>query len=311
MGLKMALLYGGVKYGKQLEQLGNKPDIVVATPGRLLDHLGQGNLNLGRIETLILDEVDRMLDMGFIEDVRRIIRQCGKKRQTLFFSATMPDTIKNLATWAVRDPVEVSIDIRISPADTVDHALYPVDAMVKFDLLAHILNNIEGESTIIFFQTKAGADRIAKWLQQHGNNDLAVMHSNLNQNERAKALQDFKDGTISTLIATDIASRGLDVRGVQHVINYDVPQHSEDYVHRIGRTGRAKTEGDAYTLFSPDQMDKVQAIEALIEQEIPRRVIEGFNYRIPPMTDIPGKPKAAPKKRGLMGRGGKFGRPRR
>lgn len=311
LDLKLGLIYGGVGYGPQRKAIEEGADVLICTPGRLLDHLSQKSLKLDRVEILILDEVDRMLDMGFIEDVRRIIRQCGKKRQTLFFSATMPDTIKNLATWAVRDPVEVSIDIRISPADTVDHALYPVDAMVKFDLLAHILNNIQGESTIIFFQTKAGADRIAKWLQQHGNNDLAVMHSNLNQNERAKALQDFKDGTISTLIATDIASRGLDVRGVQHVINYDVPQHSEDYVHRIGRTGRAKTEGDAYTLFSPDQMDKVQAIEALIEQEIPRRVIEGFNYRIPPMTDIPGKPKAAPKKRGLMGRGGKFGRPRR
>ena len=152
----------------------------------------------------------------------------------------MPDTIRSLADWAVSDPVEVSIDIRVSPAETVDHALYPVDAMVKFDLLVHILKRIQNESTIIFFQTKAGADRIAKWLQQHGNNDIAVMHSNLNQRERAKALQDFKDGNISTLIATDIASRGLDVRGVQHVINYDVPQHSEDYVHRIGRTGRAK-----------------------------------------------------------------------
>ena len=145
-------------------------------------------------------------------------------------------------------------------------------------------------------------------MRQHGNNNIAVMHSNLNQRERAKALQDFKDGRIATLIATDIASRGLDIRNVQHVINYDVPQHSEDYVHRIGRTGRAMNEGDAYTLFSPDQMDKVQAIEKLIGQEIPRRIIEDFNYQIPPMTDIPGKPQATPQKRGLMGRGGKFGR---
>jgi len=178
--------------------------------------------------------------------------------------------------------------------------------MRKFDLLIHILEQIQRESTIIFFQTKAGADRVAKWLRQHGNKNIAVMHSDLQQRERAKALQDFKDGTLTTLIATDIASRGLDVRGVQHVINYDVPQHAEDYVHRIGRTGRAKTEGDAYTLFSPDQMDKVQAIENFIDQEIPRRVREDFNYRIPPMTEIPGKPKAAPQKRGLMGRGGKF-----
>ncbi len=311
LDLKLGLIYGGVGYGAQRQAIQEGADVLICTPGRLLDHLSQKSLKLDRVEILILDEVDRMLDMGFIEDVRRIIRQCGKNRQTLFFSATMPDTIRSLADWAVSDPVEVSIDIRVSPAETVDHALYPVDAMVKFDLLVHILKRIQNESTIIFFQTKAGADRIAKWLQQHGNNDIAVMHSNLNQRERAKALQDFKDGNISTLIATDIASRGLDVRGVQHVINYDVPQHSEDYVHRIGRTGRAKTEGDAYTLFSPDQMDKVQAIETLIEQEIPRRVIEDFNYRIPPMTDIPGKPKSSQQRRGLMGRGGKFGRPRR
>jgi ATP-dependent RNA helicase RhlE len=247
-----------------------------------------------------------MLDMGFIDDVRKIVRFCPKKRQTLMFSATMPDSIKHLAEWALYEPVQVNIDLRVSAADTVDHALYPVDAMTKFDLLIHILEKINRQNTIIFFQTKAGADRIAKWLKQHGNNNIAVMHSDLQQRERAKALQDFKDGKITTLIATDIASRGLDVRGVQHVINYDVPQHSEDYVHRIGRTGRAKTEGEAYTLFSPDQMDKVQAIEEFIGQEIPRRVMEGFKYRIPPITEVPGKPKPAPQKRGLMGRGGKF-----
>ena len=311
MDIQLGLIYGGVGYGKQHQAIKDGADVLIATPGRLLDHLQKKTLKLDKIEILILDEVDRMLDMGFIEDVRRIISKCAKKRQTLMYSATMPDSIKALADFALYKPVEVNIDIRISPAETVDHALYPVDAMRKFDLLVHIMGNIGKESTIVFFQTKAGADRIAKWLRQHGNDHIAVMHSDLQQRERAKALQDFKDGKITTLIATDIASRGLDIRGVQHVINYDVPQHSEDYVHRIGRTGRAKTEGDAYTLFSPDQMDKVQSIENFIGQEIPRRVAEDFNYRIPPMTDIPGKPKASPKKRGLMGRGGKFGRNRR
>ena len=306
LDLKLGLIYGGVGYGSQKKAIKEGADVLIATPGRLLDHLQQKFLKLDKIEILILDEVDRMLDMGFIDDVRKIVRYCPKKRQTLMFSATMPDSIKQLADWALYKPVEVNIGLRVSAAETVDHALYPVDAMRKFDLLIHILEQIQRESTIIFFQTKAGADRVAKWLRQHGNKNIAVMHSDLQQRERAKALQDFKDGTLTTLIATDIASRGLDVRGVQHVINYDVPQHAEDYVHRIGRTGRAKTEGDAYTLFSPDQMDKVQAIENFIDQEIPRRVREDFNYRIPPMTEIPGKPKAAPQKRGLMGRGGKF-----
>ncbi|NDF22757.1 MAG: DEAD/DEAH box helicase, partial [Euryarchaeota archaeon] len=311
LDLTLGLIYGGVGYGAQRKAIKEGADVIIATPGRLIDHIQQKSLRLDKIEILILDEVDRMLDMGFIEDVRKIVKFCPKKRQTLMFSATMPDSIKHLADWALHKPAEVNIDLRVSAADTVDHALYPVDAMTKFDLLIHILEKINRQNTIIFFQTKAGADRIAKWLKQHGNNNIAVMHSDLQQRERAKALQDFKDGNITTLIATDIASRGLDVRGVQHVINYDVPQHSEDYVHRIGRTGRAKTEGEAYTLFSPDQMDKVQAIENFIGQEIPRRVMEGFHYRIPPMTETPGKPKPAPQRRGLMGRGGKFkGRPR-
>ena len=311
LDLTLGLIYGGVGYGAQRKAIKEGADVIIATPGRLIDHIQQKSLRLDKIEILILDEVDRMLDMGFIEDVRKIVKFCPKKRQTLMFSATMPDSIKHLADLALHKPAEVNIDLRVSAADTVDHALYPVDAMTKFDLLIHILEKINRQNTIIFFQTKAGADRIAKWLKQHGNNNIAVMHSDLQQRERAKALQDFKDGNITTLIATDIASRGLDVRGVQHVINYDVPQHSEDYVHRIGRTGRAKTEGEAYTLFSPDQMDKVQAIENFIGQEIPRRVMEGFHYRIPPMTETPGKPKPAPQRRGLMGRGGKFkGRPR-
>jgi ATP-dependent RNA helicase RhlE len=311
LDLTLGLIYGGVGYGAQRQAIKDGADILIATPGRLLDHLQQKTLHLDKIEILILDEVDRMLDMGFIEDVRRIIGKCSRKRQTLMYSATMPDSIKALANFALYKPVEVNIGLRVSPAETVAHALYPVDAMRKFDLLIHILEKIGTQSTIIFFQTKAGADRIAKWLRQHGNENLAVMHSDLQQKERAKALQDFKEGNITTLIATDIASRGLDIRGVQHVINYDVPQHAEDYVHRIGRTGRAKTEGDAYTLFSPDQLDKVKSIENFIGQEIPRKVVEDFNYRIPPMTEIPGKPKGLPQKRGLMGRGGKFGRGRR
>ncbi len=308
LDLKLGLIYGGVGYGAQNQAIREGADILIATPGRLLDHLQRKTLRLDRIEILILDEVDRMLDMGFIEDVRKIVRKCPKKRQTLMFSATMPDAINQLADWALYKPAQIVIGLRVSPADTVEHALYPVDAMSKFDLLIHLLQEIVDESTLIFFQTKVGADRIAKWLRQHGRKKIAVMHSNLNQRERTQALQDFKNGSITTLIATDIASRGLDIRNVQHVINYDVPQHAEDYVHRIGRTGRAKTEGDAYTLFSPDQFDKVQAIERFIDQEIPRRVLDDFDYQIPPMTEIPGKTQTEKPKRGLMGRGGTFGR---
>ena len=257
LGLKMALLYGGVKYGKQLEELGNKPDIVVATPGRLLDHLQQGNLKLNKVEILILDEVDRMLDMGFVEDVTKIINKTPRSRQTLLFSATIPDAVVRLSKWALDNPAEAKIDIKISAAETVSHALYPVPAIQKFDLLVALLNNIKFESLIIFFQTRRGTDKISHWLTEHGQ-DVRVLHSDLKQRDRMSALQDFKDGKVKILSATDVASRGLDISNVTHVINYDVPQHSEDYIHRIGRTGRARTEGEAFTLCKPEELPLVK-----------------------------------------------------
>ena len=282
MRLKMALLYGGVKYGKQLDQLRNNPDIVVATPGRLLDHIGQRNLDLRNIETLILDEVDRMLDMGFIEDVTKIIQKTPRSRQTLLFSATIPDSVRRLADWALDDPAEAQIDIKISAADTVSHALYPVPAIQKFDLLIALLNKVKFENLIIFFQTRRGTDKISRWLSEHGQ-DVRVLHSDLKQRDRQAALQDFKDGKVKILSATDVASRGLDISNVTHVINYDVPQHSEDYVHRIGRTGRARTEGEAFTLCKPEELPLGQSIEKLLGSQLPRKFVDDFAYRDSPV----------------------------
>ena len=283
LDLRMALLYGGVKYGKQLDQLKNKPDIIVATPGRLLDHLSQGNCSLKEVEILILDEVDRMLDMGFIEDVTKIIQKTPRSRQTLLFSATIPDSVRRLSSWALDNPAEAKIDIKISAADTVTHALYPVPAIQKFDLLIALLKKIEFENLIIFFQTRRGTDKISHWLTEHGQ-DVRVLHADLKQRDRQQALQDFKDGKVKILSATDVASRGLDISNVTHVINYDVPQHSEDYIHRIGRTGRARTEGEAFTLCKPEEIPLVESIEKLLGNPLPRKFLDEFSYRDEPST---------------------------
>ena len=310
MGFNMALLYGGVKYGKQLDQLRNNPDIVVATPGRLLDHIGQGNLDLSNIEILILDEVDRMLDMGFIEDVTKIIQKTPRSRQTLLFSATIPDSVVRLADWALDNPAEAKIDIKISAADTVSHALYPVPAIQKFDLLIALLKNIEFENLIIFFQTRRGTDKISRWLTEHGQ-DVRVLHSDLKQRDRMSALQDFKDGKVKILSATDVASRGLDISNVTHVINYDVPQHSEDYVHRIGRTGRARTEGEAFTLCKPEELPLVQSIEKLLGNPLPRKFVDDFSYRDSPSEMVPTGAEVSKKRNRGFGKQVSFGSRRR
>ena len=310
LALRMALLYGGVKYGKQLEQLGNEPDIIVATPGRLLDHLSQGNLNLRKIEILILDEVDRMLDMGFVEDVTKIIQKTPKSRQTLFFSATIPDSVRRLSKWALDNPAEAKIDIKISAADTVSHALYPVPAIQKFDLLIALLKKINFENLIIFFQTRRGTDKISRWLTEHGQT-VRVLHSDLKQRDRSKALEEFKGGEVKILCATDVASRGLDISNVTHVINYDVPQHSEDYVHRIGRTGRARSEGEAFTLCKPDELSMVDSIEKLLGNSLPRKFVHEFNYRDEPSSLAPASPEISKKRNRGFGKQVSFGGRRR
>lgn len=275
--LQVTVVHGGVGYGKQREDLKRGMDIVAATPGRLLDHLEQGTINFRNVNILVLDEVDRMLDMGFLPDVRRIVKQITTDRQTLLFSATLPPEIERLAASVLRDPETVEIGARRSPAETVSHAVYPVAAEQKFDLLMALLERTHYDSALIFCRTKYGADRIAHQLKiaKHA---VAVLHSNRTQRERIEALEGFKSGKYEVMVATDIAARGLDIAGVSHVINYDVPEHPEDYVHRIGRTGRAQNVGDAFTLVNGEELPALQAIERFIGQKIPRLKLENFPY---------------------------------
>lgn len=282
--IRTLLVQGGVSINKQIQQLRSGVDVVVATPGRLLDLYRQREISLKNIEYLILDEVDRMFDMGFIEDVSAIIRACAKTRQTLFFSATMPDAVMRLSAWALKEPEKVDVGIVHSPADTIEHFIYPVDAIQKYDLLVKILEGLSYESLIVFTRTRIDADRITQWLAQH-NYNVSTLHSDRTQKERDRALQDFKEHKTSILVATDIASRGLDISGVGCVINYNVPEHAEDYVHRIGRTGRANTEGVAMTLFSSDETSHLKRIETFIGSKIERRKLEAFEYRTPPDLD--------------------------
>lgn len=290
LDLRALMIYGGVAYGPQLDALRSGVDIIAATPGRLLDHIGQRNLDLSGIEVLILDEVDRMLDMGFIEDVSKIIRFCPKVRQTLLFSATLPGAIQYLAQWALRDPAEVFVAREGSVADKVDHAVFPIDGIQKYDLLLAMLQAMDFHSVLIFTRTKRDADRIAEWLLAH-DHPVATLHADRSQRERSEALEGFKAGRYTVLVATDIASRGLDVSGISHVINYNVPDHAEDYLHRIGRTGRAEREGEAYTLLAPDEMPYLRAIERYVGQPIERRKLEGFAYRSEPVLEVTAKRK--------------------
>lgn len=294
---KIALLYGGVRYDQQVKALRAGAEIVVATPGRLLDLQRQRFLDLSSIEVLVLDEVDRMLDMGFIEDVSAIIRLCPKDRQTLLFSATVNKTIREIAGWALREPVEIDVRTGTLAADTISHALYPVAGYQKYDLLLALLERTKYRSVIVFTRTKRDADRITEWLEANGI-AVATMHADRTQRERVEALGGFKSGKYSVLVATDIASRGLDISGVSHVINYNVPEHPEDYVHRIGRTGRAGDEGEAFTLFSPDELSQLQAIERLLGKPIERKKLDGFRYRTDPLMLMPGAvPAARPRRR--------------
>jgi ATP-dependent RNA helicase RhlE len=278
-GLRVLLVHGGVGYEKQRKGLQQGVDVVVATPGRLLDFMGEGIADLRGIEVLILDEVDRMLDMGFLPDVRRIVEKTPATRQTLFFSATMPPQIKSLADFALKDPESVEVGIRFSAAETVSHYMYPVAGDQREELLLAILKQTHFESVMIFTRTKVQADKLFAAIDRLGEYKAAVMHSDIGQKDRERALQGFRSGEFEIIVATDLAARGLDVSGVTHVINYMVPEHSEDYVHRIGRTGRAQKEGDAFTLFAADEIMNVASIERLIGQKIERRKLEGFNYK--------------------------------
>ena len=275
--IKVGVVFGGVGYGPQKEALKDGLDILVATPGRLLDLMNQGLVPLKTVRHAVLDEMDRMLDMGFLPDVKRIIEKCPKDRQTMLFSATMPPEIEGMTQWVLRDPEVIEIGMRQSPADTIRHALYPVARDQKFDLLTTLLARTNYDSVLIFTRTKHEADRIAALLKT-ANHSVAALHSNRTQSERMEALQGFKSGRFEVMVATDIASRGLDIAGVSHVINYDVPQHPEDYVHRIGRTGRAQSTGDAFTLYTAEELDDIRKIERFIGQRIERLKIDDYPY---------------------------------
>jgi ATP-dependent RNA helicase RhlE len=290
-GLKVALLYGGVGLGEQMKALEAGADIVVATPGRLVDHFYRGTMRFNEVKTLILDEVDRMLDMGFLPQVRKIVNLCPwEGRQTLFFSATMPPAIQTFAQWCLFEPVSVEI-ARRAVASTVTHAFYPVSMDQRDELLLALLDQTEYHSVMIFTRTRKEADQVCALIKREGQEKVAAMHSDIGQVDRMKALAGFKSGEFEVLVATDVAARGIDISGVSHVINYRVPENAEDYVHRIGRTGRAEAEGDAFTLLTADELEYAKSVEIFVDQKIPRRKLDNFPYIYTALLDdSPSKP---------------------
>jgi ATP-dependent RNA helicase RhlE len=279
--VKCALIIGGASFTTQRDALRKGAEVVCATPGRLLDLLRSGDLHLRDVKVAVLDEADRMLDMGFMPDVRRIMKLLPAERQTLMFSATIPVEVERVVNEFMRSPVRVEVDRPRSTATTVKQWIYPVTEGQKGELLAAIVQSDGVDSVIVFTRTKARADYVAHCLNRK-EIGCGVLHSDLSQKERDRAMQDFRDGKITILVATDLAARGLDVPEVSHVINYDVPEHADDYVHRIGRTGRAMTEGDAVTLVNFEEERMLPGIEAFIGQEIPRKALDGFKYLVPP-----------------------------
>ena len=277
-GMKVALLYGGVGVGTQAEQLAAGADIVVATPGRLVDMFYRTAMRFGEVKVLILDEVDRMLDMGFLPQVRKIVNLCPwEGRQTLFFSATMPPAIQTFAQWCLTDPQSIEI-ARTSIPTSVTHAFYPVAMDQRDELLLELLKQTDYHSVMIFTRTRKEADQLTSLIKSTGQVKVAAMHSDISQVDRMKALAGFKAGEYEILVATDVAARGIYISNVSHVNNYRVPENAEDYVHRIGRTGRAEAEGDAFTILTADELDYAKSVEIFIDQPIPRRKLEDFEY---------------------------------
>jgi ATP-dependent RNA helicase RhlE len=277
--LRSAAVYGGVGLGPQAAKLRGGVEIVVACPGRLLDHIGQGTIDLSHVEILILDEADRMFDMGFLPDIRRIIKHLPLKRQTLMFSATMPKDIRRLADDLLQRPVTVQVG-HTAPVDTVAHALYPVEQHLKTALLLELLRHTDTESVLIFTRTKHRAKRLGLQIEKAGFR-AASLQGNLSQNKRQAALDGFRNGRYQILVATDIVARGIDVSTISHVINYDVPDTADAYTHRIGRTGRAARTGDAFTFITREDEGIVAIIERTIGERIERRFQEGFDYKKP------------------------------
>jgi len=297
--LRSLTVYGGVGVNPQVQKLKQGAEIVVACPGRLLDHIRQGTIDLSRLEMLVLDEADQMFDMGFFPDIRRILAKLPKKRQTLLFSATMPAEIRKLTHEVLSDPVTAQVDT-VAPATTVSHALYPVAQHLKTGLLLELLQHTDTESVLIFTRTKHRAKRLGLQLEKAGHR-AASLQGNLSQNRRQAALEGFRDGRYQVLVATDIAARGIDVSQVSHVVNYDIPDTPEAYIHRIGRTGRAARTGDAFTLVAADDAGMVRAIEKVLGSAIERRKIAGFDYNLAAPPRQPQGPRA-PRQKSAAGK---------
>lgn len=275
--IRITEVFGGVALGPQEKELRRGVDIVIATPGRLIDHIERQNVVFDDLEVLVLDEADRMLDMGFAPQINRIVAEIPSYRQTLLFSATMPPEVEALARKYLRKPVVVQVGFRVQAAEAVTHAVYPVPASKKTALLVDLLKRDEMDSVLVFTRTKHGADKVERDLRRAGISCLA-MHADRSQKERTDALAQFREGKIRVLVATDIAQRGLDIAGISHVINYNVPSQPEDYVHRIGRTGRAAATGDAYTFMDTDEIAMVRTIERVLGQPIPRISVNGYDF---------------------------------
>jgi ATP-dependent RNA helicase RhlE len=278
--LRSNVVFGGVKINPQMQKLRSGSEILVATPGRLLDLHSQNAIKFDELEILVLDEADRMLDMGFIHDIKRILRILPAKRQNLLFSATFSDEIRTLAHGLLNNAAEVSVAKENTTNATIEHKLHPVDKSKKAKLLSHLCKSEKWEQALVFSRTKHGANKLVRLLEADGITAAAI-HGNKSQNQRTKALADFKDGKITLLVATDIAARGIDIHQLPQVVNFDLPNVPADYVHRIGRTGRAGMKGHAISLVTADEFDDLQGIERLIQQHIEREDVEGFKPQAP------------------------------
>ena len=275
LSLNSMVMFGGVGMQPQVTKLRGKVDILVATPGRLLDHVGQGTLDLGGIELFVLDEADRMLDMGFIRDIRRVLAILPKQRQNLLFSATFADEIRNLANSLLKDPATVEVTPRNTTVERIEQTIYPVDREAKRQLLEKLIRDGQWSQVLVFTRTKHGANRLADQLDKNGIAAMAI-HGNKSQTAREKALREFKANRLRVLVATDIAARGIDIDALPHVVNYELPQVAEDYVHRIGRTGRAGAGGEAVSLVCVDELKLLADIERTIKQKLNRIIVPGF-----------------------------------
>jgi ATP-dependent RNA helicase RhlE len=272
---RVGVIYGGVSINTQISRLRKGVDVVVATPGRLLDHMQQGTIDLSAVEVLVLDEADRMLDMGFIRDIRKILKVLPSERQNLLFSATFSDDIRQLAANTLNSPAEIQVAQQNSTADKVSQLVYPVDKARKRELLSHRIGKDNWRQVLVFTRTKHGANRLAKQLESDGITATAI-HGNKSQGARTKALSDFKSGAVRVLVATDIAARGLDIKSLPHVVNYELPHVPEDYVHRIGRTARAGSDGHAVSLVCIDEARLLQDIERLLGTKIRKEIVPGY-----------------------------------